>query len=177
MSYEQAKALMRMGPSRPALFRIQLPVGNSDYISFFCTATAIPEARLNTILVPGHEKMGVVRDQPTAMMFGKPFSITVIENSNFDVYRTMRDWHQQTVSGGNGTSGQRMVYQKQYVRDFELIKLENSGGSGGGYKQVLRVKFINAFPLTIGAVSLGAGRSDAVTEFQVDFTYETYQVN
>ena len=45
--------------------------------------------------------MGIVREQPTAVMFGKPFTIEVIESSDFRVYKELRGWFNQTAQNSN----------------------------------------------------------------------------
>ena len=78
MSYQKAIGLMDRGPSRPTLFSIRIPGINqstNDYLDFFCTTTVIPEIRHNSVKVAGHENMGIVRDQPTAIIYAKPFTI------------------------------------------------------------------------------------------------------
>jgi len=172
-----------MGPSKPSLFKLQLPqVGRdvNDYLSFFCTSTAIPETRLNTIAVAGHDKMGIIRDQPTAMIFGKPFTVTVPENSDFRVYKAIRSWYEQTVSGANTGRSQRMNYYTTYTKEMELTKLEFTSSkrrrSGDSYKEVLKIKFLKAYPVGISGIYLGANKTDAMTEYNIDFMYESYTV-
>ena len=106
MSYERAKGLLNRSVSRPTLFTIRFPrnrisEGANRYLEFFCTTTNIPEVRLQTAVVSGQEYMGIERDQPTQMIFGKPFSITVIENTDFLVYKNMRNWFNATTFNAN----------------------------------------------------------------------------
>ena len=190
MSYEQAKALMNVGVSRPTLFSLQLPnIVNrrtNDYLTFFCRATAIPEIRHATVFVNGHERMGISREQPTAIQFGKPFRIEVIENSEFSVYQDLRAWFDQTAQGSDGLGSQRMNYYQSYVQEMQLHKLEQPDNLHGilgsneltaNYKKVLTVNFVNAYPINIGPIQLNTEQRDGVTSFTVDFTYESYTVN
>ncbi len=189
MSYHTAAALMSRGPSRPTLYSMRVPRVSgftNRYLDFFCEATAIPAVRMDTALAAGHEFMGITREQPTAMIFDKPFQITVVENSNFSVYKDMRDWINLTTQNANQVSGvfgggrnQRMNYYETFASDMELIKLENGNNAipdQDGYKEVLRVRFINAYPIEIGAVALGSDMTDNVTKFTVSFTYESYSL-
>ena len=184
MSYEQAKSLLKKGVSRPTLFSVSLPNrkvsgDTNDYLDFFCQATAIPEVRANTIAVAGHEYMGIVREQATAVMFGKPFSITVIADPDYKVYNDIRSWFDMLALNANQTNNggrtQRMRYYNTYTEDMQLIKLEQ--GDGNVYREVMNVNFINAYPINIGSVSLETGTVDTYTTFQVDFTYESYSLS
>ena len=193
MSYTKAIALMNKGPSRPTLFEVRLPNrrisrGTNEYLSFFCKATAIPEVRTNTVAVAGHEHMGIVREQATNVMFGKPFTMTVIIDNDFTVYDELRSWFDDIAQNSNqdqrGFRTQRMNYSKTYVEDMQLIKYEQPerelsigsilGFDTNEYKKVLTVNFINAFPIQISQVTLNTETTNTVTEFNIDFTYESY---
>jgi hypothetical protein len=189
MSYHTAAALLNRGPSRPTLYSMRVPRVSgftNRYLDFFCEATAIPEVRLDTAMASGHEFMGITREQPTGMIFGKPFDITVVENSNFSVYKDIRNWINLTTQNANQISGifgggrnQRMNYYETFASDMELIKLENGETAipdADAYREVLRVRFINAYPISLGSVQLGSNMTDDYTRFTVSFTYESYSL-
>lgn len=192
MSYEQAKALLDKSVSRPTLYSVRVPRVDrttNDYINFFCSATSIPEVRVDTIIAAGHENMGIVREQPTAVMFGKPFTMTIIENSEFSVYKDLRSWLDQTAQGAaqqNGQRSQRMQYYDTFTSDMEMLKLElpddargitGSAEPNANLKEVLKITFIKAYPINIGAVALASDAIDTYTTFDVSFTYESYTLD
>lgn len=183
---------MDRGPSRPTLFSVRLPGGlvssnTNDYLDFYCTTTAIPSIRHNNVKVAGHEYMGIVRDQPTAIIYEKPFTITVIADPEFNVYRDLREWFDSTAVNANQTFGraQRMRYYDTYTRDMELIKLEFPSEAGidtnnqreDKLEEVMRVNFLKAYPIAIGQVALNTEQKDTYTQFQVQFTYESYHID
>lgn len=206
MSLEQAKALLRNSVSRPTLYSVRFPRGvgrsgryltgiddfSNAYLQFYCKATSLPETRVETVAALGHENMGVNRNQPTAVLFGKPMTIEVIENSDFKIYRQMKQWVNSVAINANPTSGsgsrsQRMTYYKDFVSDMYMSKLEYPndyeaiGGISGdlvnaGYREVIRFNFVNAYPIRVGEISLGSDRNNDYVTFNVDFTYETYEV-
>jgi hypothetical protein len=182
MSYEQARALMEKGVSRPTLYEVQLPGKvnrrTSEYLKFFCNSTAIPSISLQTVAANGHENQGIVREQPIAVVYGKPFVMTVIENSRFEVYKSIREWIDSTALNANQQRGrtQKMNYYNTFVSDMSLTKLENST-LGSFYSRPLTVTFLNAYPVSIGQISLGSELIDTATTFDVSFTYESYTVN
>lgn len=194
MSYESARALLENSISRPTLYSVRLSNRVSretnDYINFFCSQTAIPEVRHNTIVANGHEFMGVVREQPTSVMFGKPFGMTIIENSDFTVYKDLRSWFDLTAQNANQDNGfnrtQRMNYYDTFTSDIEIIKLElpdnlsaiqGAQDPNANYKEVLKITFLNAFPINIGSVSLDSSASNGYTTFEAAFTYESYTID
>ncbi len=193
MSYESARALLNRSISRPTLYSVRLSNRVSrqtnDYINFFCSETSIPEVRHTSILANGQEFMGVVREQPTNVVFGKPFGMTIIENSEFQTYKDLRAWFNSTAQNANQSNGfnrtQRMNYSSTYVSDIEIIKLEQSDNLTGAlgsqdpnanYKQVLRVTLLNAFPTNISSISLSSSAFDTSTTFQASFSYESYTI-
>ena len=178
---------MNRGVSRPSLFSLQLPPAvnrrTNDYLNLFCRAATIPEIRTATAFVNGHERMGISREQPTAIRFGKPFTIEVIENSEFTTYQDMRAWFDRTTVTLDPTSSQRMNYYDTFVQDMTLHKLELPNSNGGilgaldpnaNYKRVLSVDFVKAYPISISAINLSSESRDAFTTFSVSFTYESY---
>ena len=193
MSYQKAIALMERGPSRPTLFSVRLPNNftdrsTNDYLDFFCTTTAIPEIRHNSVKVAGHEHMGIVRDQPTAIIYAKPFTINVIADPEFRVYQDMRSWFDRTAAGANQTNAlgrtQRMRYYNTYTADMELLKLEFPAEAGDlsssredKLQETMKVNFINAYPIAIGQVALNTEQINSFTQFQVQFTYESYSIS
>lgn len=190
MSYEAARSLLNRSISRPTLYSVRMPntwVSNrtNQYLDFFCNSTAIPEARVDTIAVPGHDFMGIVREQPVAMMFGKPLTLSVVENSDFLTYRELKNWLNATTVNANqnqvGTYGrsQRMRYYDTYTADIQILKLEqaqNNTGKTMGYREVMRVNFINAYPLSVSPIRLNSEAVNEYTTFEASFTYESYSV-
>ena len=191
MSYEQARSLMNRGVSRPTLYSVELPSiisrGTSDYLKFFCKTTAIPSVSHQTVAANGHEYQGVSREQPIAVVYGKPFTITVIENSDFSVYKDLRSWFDRCAINSNpqqNSISQRMNYYSSFVQDMKLTKLENPKGNfnlglfdlDGEYDKPLTVNFFNAYPVSIGQIALSSDAFDTTTTYDISFTYETYNV-
>ena len=204
MSYRQAIALMSQSVSRPTLYSVRLPFnpatfGGVDdftnaYLQFYCKSTALPEARVSSQLIMGQENMGVPREHPNGIIFGKPLTLEIIENSQFSVYKQFRFWFDQIAQNSNpkpnsglGTRTQRMRYYKTFVSDMYMSKLElpanirNVGTFDGdvvnsGYQEVIRFSFVNVFPIKLGQVSLDSSANDTYSTFTVDLTYETYGI-
>lgn len=202
MSYVKAASLLERGVSKPSLYQLEMPNTEvsgpiRDHLQFFCMTTAIPEVRMQTVVVGGHEFMGIERDQPVQVVYGKPFTITVIERTDFRVYKDLRDWlnktgyrlNQGTTEGGPtiGPRSTRMEYYNEYVRDFSLLKLEYSNGidvdrfTGEeeqlvGYRNVMKVTFLNAYPVAISQINMSSDAFNAFTTYQVSFSYESYNV-
>ena len=200
MPYEKARAQMDRSPSRPSLFRVSIPrqINNAqfdanDYLKFFCKSASIPSISHETIAANGHERMGVVRQQPVGINYQKPFTITVIERTDFIVYNAMKQWFDRTSPLTNNpfiALSQRMGYYNDHICDIKLKKLEYSTDASNynesvgnivtgkttpdGFISPLVVTFRNAYITNIGDIALSSDARDAFLEFPVSFNYETY---
>ena len=189
MSYTGAMALLKRGIARPTLYNVSIPgVGAeaNDQLNLFCKATTVPGVSLNTIAAAGQEFQGIVREQPTEVVYPKPFTISVICERDYIVYKAMRAWFDTTIQNANQVVGrnQRVNYYNTFVRDFTLTKLElpvrpvssNEGPlSIDNYDKTFSINFINSYPVNIGSIQLGSDMFDGMVEFEVDFTYESFQ--
>ena len=187
MSYQAVKALLAKGISRPTLFQVLIPDlrrETQDQLTFMCKAAAVPEVAVDTVLVNGHEAMGVVREQPTIVTYSKPFQITVIADRDYTVYKEMREWFDtislnanpfsRFVPSASGNS-QRINYYNSFTKQITLKKLEQNGEQD--FDSPFEVEFNKAYPIRIGELALDTESRDSYMEFTVSFTYETYTMN
>jgi len=190
MSYSSVQAILSRGISRPTLYEVIVPLGIGgavavEQLRFLCNRTAVPEATSATIAVNGHEAMGVTREQPTFIQFSSPFSITVIADRDYTVYKAMRRWFETlgqnvnpNIRGGFNGASQKIAYYDTFKRNITLKKLELQGGRGSvqspSYMEPFTIEFNNAFPVRMGEISLSSEDQDSKVEFTIDFAYETY---
>ncbi len=157
-----------------------MPVGRraNDQLEFLCKTASVPEVAADTIAVNGHESLGVVREQVALITYAKPFSITVISDRDYIVYKEMRRWFNTLSRNANPNqfgilgSSQRPAYYDEITRTITLKKLEQDGGER--YFQPFQIDFNKAYPVRIGDIGLDSESVDSKVEFQIDFTYETY---
>ena len=191
MSYAKAIGQLKNSVSRPTLYRLEMPqrfIGRdtNDYLEYFCSAAEIPSKRYQFINVNGHSEQGITRMQPIKVIFTNPLTISVIENSDFTVYADFMKWFNETGTGID-QEGQRSIklkYFSEIVGDIKLTKLEfpnnlsigglGSGAAGGSYKEVVTTTFLNAYPKSVGAISLASDAQGQYTTFKVELNYETY---
>ncbi len=180
MSYQSVKALLSKGISRPTLFQVIMPVGRgvNDQLEFLCKTAVVPEVASAGIAILGQESLGVTREQTVLITYAKPFSITVISDRDYTVYKEMRRWFETLSKNANPTTSsisgasQRPASYDSVTRQITLKKLEQDGGEQ--YYEPFQVDFNKAYPVRIGEISLDSSAQDGFVEFQVDFTYETY---
>lgn len=197
MSYERAISLMENGPARTNLYSVRIGGGKvssgvNDYLDFFCYVTAIPSVSAQTLAAVGQEHQGIVRETPGAIIFSKPFTMQIIENSDYLTYTALRNWFNEISPNANQTSGPgstgraiRMNYYNNIVSNIELTKLElpNSPKTtyqgpdlNQYYKSPIKVNFINAYPIKIGELNLQSDASQQPVIWNIDFTYESYTI-
>ena len=184
MSYDKAIGQLKKGPSRPTLFKIIMPskfIGRetNDYLEYFCEATTVPSVRYETLSIEGHQYMGLTRLQPSKPIFTNPFDINVIENSDFTVYKDFKEgWMDQSAQNidQQGQRNIRLKYFKEIVGDIELVKLEmpDSAQDGGELREVMRVKFLDAYIKSIGALALNTRNNNNYLSFKVEFNYQSF---
>ena len=190
--YRKAKTLLAKSVSRPVFYKVILPsrfIGGAtnEYLEYFARAIEIPEVRVEAYNVRGHTDQGIVRTQPTAMIWGKPFRIEVIENADFTVHRDFKAWMNRHGQNANSERGEmRMNYFNTIVGDIEIQKLELPDSaplgsadqlaafSSGEYKKVLSVKLIDGYIKALGAVRLASDATNQMTTFAAEFEYTRY---
>lgn len=198
MSYEKAQALLEKGISRSTLYSVRIGGGKvsdkvNEYLDFFCYVTSIPAISAKTVAAVGQEHQGIYRESPSGILFGKPFTMQIIENSDYLAYYAIRKWFDEISPNANqerglGSSGRalRMNYYNRIVSNIELTKLElpdkgvaSDQGSrlNDYYKTAMRVNFINAYPIKVGEIILQSTSSDQPVIWEAHFAYESYYID
>ena len=174
MSYKKVQALLSRGISRPTYYRVVVPkVGPlaQDQLEFLCSAATVPEVSTQNVLAMGHDQQGVIRDTPAYVIFGKPFTINVICDRDYIVYKAVRQWF-DTISTGTNGGPQKMAYYDTFANtDITLEKLELNGKDD--YVPFV-VQFKNAYPTSISSLEFASDAYDSRMEFSISFAYETY---
>ena len=192
VSYSSVKSLLSQGVSRPTMYQVIIPrigVAANDQIELLCKATSVPEMSVTTLNANGHDAQGVVRYNPAHMTYAQPFSITIISDRDYTVYRAMKGWLNTITTNSNPIAGGAIAAQKANYYDaikstITLRKLENNGKVSderpgrqeerGAIFSPFLVRFNNAYPVRMGELALASDAYDSYMEFQVDFSYENY---
>ena len=70
-------------------------------MEFLCKETRVPEVSASTIAVNGQHAMGVVREQPVRIVYANPFTMTIISDRDYIVYKAMREWFDSLSENSN----------------------------------------------------------------------------
>jgi len=156
------------GGARPNLFecRVNFPdfnAGLTEQARFLIKATSgIPASALGKIDVPFRGRNLTVAGD---MAFGDAWTITVINDVDFDLRDAFESWmnrinnHEANVSDYGDLS---------YMQDMELVQLDRDGNDNG----IKTYNFIDAFPTAVSAIGLDMKTNDEIEEFTVDFQYQ-----
>jgi hypothetical protein len=163
------------GGARPNLFkvRINFPGGDKNTMeraSFMIKAAQLPSSVIGQIEVPFRgRKLKVAGDRTF-----EPWTITVINDTAFDVRNAFELWMDRVNSHSRNISADAAVGQHlNYYADMEVIQLDRDGNEDG----IKNYTFIDAFPTNIGAIDLNYETNDAVEEFTVELQYQYWMSN
>ena len=202
-SYEQAKALLNHSVARPTLYSLELTGSNivgvtptltpeeTNYIKLFCNNIEFPGLEYEQELTIGQEAMGIQRSVPGGLMFGagNRLMFSVVENSDFGVYNSIRKlFNSACAEGGNPIGNfraQRMNYYNDYKFNVEMKKLEfpnnednvpfgNRSAIDYGYKVVATYTFENCYLSAVGPVTYDSNERNTLMTFTSTLRFENY---
>lgn len=198
-SYEQARSLLQNSVARPTLYSLslfgsKLTREQREYIKLFCNNIVFPGIQYEQVTTLGQEAMGIQRTVSAGMMFGdgNRLKFSVIENSNFGVYDSLRVLFDSACAQGSNPFGnfraQRMNYYNDYKFNAELLKLEFPNSSNHipgkketdtnaidhGYKVVAKYTFENCYITEISPVTYDSSQVNSFMSFSSTLRFENY---
>ena len=138
--------------------------GETSDLSYLCTAASIPGQTLGTVAVPFRGRLlQLVGDRTFA-----PWSITVLNDTNFKIYRAFERWMNAM---NNMTDNEGLTNPGNYQVDVVVQHLDRNGATLKTY--ILR----GAFPTTLADIDLSAGDNDTVETFTVALVYQYFETD
>lgn len=174
-SIQDFKSALKGGGARANLFSVSLtlPTGvadsnwNDGTFSILCKAAALPASTVASIDVPFRGRIFKVAGERTF----EPWTITVINDEDFAIRRTMERWAQLVAQYGDG-SGATSPFSYMANAKVDQLKRGSSNLSasiGTGLNVAASYNFESIFPTSISAIDLSYDTSDAIEEFTVEF--------
>jgi len=166
LGVDDFKAKLRGGGARPNLFKatVNYPVyagGDAELTSFLCEAAQLPGSTMGTIVVPFRGRQLKVAGDRT---FG-PWSITVINDTDFSVRNSMERW----MNGINAHSANTGLSSPiTYEADLFIEQLDRSGES------IKKYTFRGAFPTEVSPIDVAYSSNDEIERFTVTFEYQYF---
>ena len=184
------------GGARPNLFEVSIPNlpdaaknstpaatwGSEEQEDFtiMCKGAQLPASTIASIDVPFRGRILKVAGDRTI----ENWSITVINDENFNIRNAMEAWMNAIARLSNNTGA---VNPDSYMTDAYVYQLgrgyssgrqstTNSTTSDGEKVTPLKsYKFIDIFPVSVSSIDLSYDSSDTIEEFTVDFAVQSFE--
>ena len=144
-----------------------------DEFQFLCKATSMPTQTIGSVDVPFRGRILKVAGDRTF----EPWSVTVINDENFNVRRSFEKWAQKinnlTTGVGEVDPGKYMgigyVHQLSRSTTRGISDIAGVDNQATSNKVVHTYKIDEIWPSEIGSIDLSYESSDAIEEFTVTF--------
>ena len=182
----QFKSALAGGGARPNLFEVRMtslpegvPWDAASDLQFLCKAAQLPASNIAQIDIPFRGRIFKVAGDRTV----EPWSITVINDENFQIRNSMEAWIEKMAKLSNNIGN---VSPDSYMVTAEVFQLARGGKLGnsdskavdnGNANKILKgYKFLDIFPTSVSAIDLSYDSSDAIEEFTVEFQVNSFEV-
>jgi len=167
LGVDQFKAKLAGGGARPNLFKITLayPIimtGDVELTSFMCNAGQLPGSNVSSIPVPYRGRVLHMAGDRTF----DPWSVNVINDTNFEVRRSMEIW-MNSMNAHSANTG--VTSPLDYQADLTVEQLDKNESVLYAYK------FRGCFPTNVSPIALAYSSNDTIEEFSVDFQVQYWE--
>ncbi len=161
------KTIGNLGPStdyhRQYLFQVILPtivgISNATLITYFVANTQSPQETTGVINVDWMNSQIKIGGRTTY----SEWSVTVRDDATSLAYNYFKSWRRLVYSTSTGQSS----IPREYKFPIDMYLLNNKGEQSRGYK------IVNAFPTTIGQITLDYSTEGIVT-FPITIAYDEF---
>lgn len=166
------KAQLIGGGARANQFRVELSF--PSYVTagpvvglraqFMCKAAQLPASTLENIPLQYRGRAVNIAGERTFA----PWTVSIYNDVDFGIRNAMEQWSNgiQNLSSTNGRTNPR-----DYQVDLQVHQLDRNGAIVKTYK------FIDAFPIEVGAIALDFDTVNTVETFDVTFQYNYWSSN
>ena len=160
------------GGARPNQFYVQLSfpefvtggIVAGQQAQFMCKAAQLPASNIENIQV-------LYRGRPVNFAGERtfqPWNITVYNDTSFGIRNAFERW-QSGIQNYSATNGLTNV--TSYQKDMDVVQLDRNGAPIKTYK------FVDAFPVSIGAIALDFDQQNQIETFDVEFQFNYFVSN
>jgi hypothetical protein len=169
LSVDDFKAQLKGGGARPNLFRVTVNFpayagGNTELTSFMVKAAQLPGSTVAPVDVPFRGRILKIAGERTF----DPWTITVINDTDFDVRDAMERWSNGINSHSANTG---LVSPADYQADMIVEQLDKDE------TVIKRYDFRGAFPTVVSPIELAYDANDQIEEFTVEFAIQYWESN
>ena len=171
------KSILAGGGARPNLFEVTISdfPGYTDAvgedIKFLCKGAQLPESTVGLVEVPFRGRTFKVAGDRTFA----PWSITVINDTDFAIRNAMETWMQTIAQYKDGSGStdpgdyMREATVSQLLRDKSDMGKTSGAGTESSRTDAGQYKFYDIWPTSVSAIDLSYDSSDVIEEFTVEF--------
>lgn len=169
LGVDDFKSKLTGGGARPNLFKatVNFPGyagGDVELTSFMCKAAQLPSSTIGTIPLPFRGRILQLAGDRTF----EPWTITIVNDTNFKVRNAFERWMNGINSHNNNTG---LTNPVQYQADMVVEQLDKSGVT------VKRYDFRGTFPTALSAIEVSYDSTDQIEEFQVELQVQYWESN
>tara|TARA_B100000683_G_scaffold270383_1_gene309135 strand:+ start:8044 stop:8571 length:528 start_codon:yes stop_codon:yes gene_type:complete len=169
LGVDDFKSKLVGGGARANLFKatINFPsyaAGDVELTSFMCKAAQLPASVIAPITIPFRGRQLQIAGDRTF----EPWTITVINDTDFAVRNAMERWMNGINQHNNNTG---LVDPVEYQADMVVEQLNKNGDS------VKRYDFRGTFPTNVSAIELSYDTENAIEEFTVELQVQYWESN
>ena len=178
-SLTKFKSILAGGGARPNLFEVTISdfPGYTDAvgedIKFLCKGAQLPESTVGLVEVPFRGRTFKVAGDRTFA----PWSITVINDTDFAIRNAMETWMQTIAQYKDGSGAtdpgdyMREATVSQLLRDPSATNATVGSGTNVNNidEQAGQYRFYDIWPTNVSAIDLSYDSSDVIEEFTVEF--------
>lgn len=169
MGVDIFKAKLSGGGARSNLFKVKVNFpagagGNVELTSFMCKGAQLPASIIEPITVPFRGRQLQIAGDRTF----EPWSITVINDTNFDVRDAFERWS-NLINGHQLNVG--LTNPFLYQADLSVEQLDKNGFT------LKKYDFRGAFPTNISSIDLSYDSENTIEEFTVEMQVQYWTSN
>ena len=177
-SLTKFKSILAGGGARPNLFQVSIPEfpGNEgniigEDIQFLCKGAQLPESTVGLVEVPFRGRTFKVAGDRTFA----PWSITVINDTDFAIRNSMEDWMQTIAQYQDGSGSTLPTDYMRTATVTQLFRNKTDMGQTAGSNTANNTNFAGKYtfydiwPTNVSAIDLSFDSSDVIEEFTVEF--------
>ena len=167
LGVDDFKAKLTGGGARPNLFKATLGfpgfvTADVENASFMVKAASLPSSVINPIMVPFRGRQLQIAGDRTF----EPWTITVINDTNFDVRNSFEEW-MNGINQHNANTG--MTNPSDYMADMIISQLDKDG------TDVKTYNIRGCFPTNLGPIELSYDTENTIEEFTVELQVQYWE--
>ena len=168
LGVDDMKGQLIGGGARPNLFQVTqnfpglIIKPNSTKASYITKMASLPASTIAPIPVPFRGRTLQIAGDRTF----EPWTITVINDNDFDVRNAYEDW-MNMINGHNSNTG--IIKPDSYMADMVVEQLDKAGTS------IKKYDIRGCFPTTLGAIELSYESENVIEEFTVELQVQYWE--